>query len=1050
MQNSLWLTAWFRVVRFLKPCTLVAPNLAWGKAEGAPHPNGRIPRSGALTDEQRSPRPNSAQPAGRQFFFGRTSLLTPYRSTSGYARRSRLVWPKNPLPRVDRVLGNALLALTLNFGTPELVAQPAARQPSEQRPSIDLSGEWEFKLDPLDAGRAGKWFEETVPYERKIQVPGAWNAQGAAYEQEAVLREYEAKLLNEQKQLFGLGTLGKESESAKLSSVYPGPAWYRRKVKIPEDWKGRIPWLVFGGIHREAEVWVNGQSVGTHRSYLTPFRINLSSQAKAGDTITIAARVDARRSKEVDPLMGCFDTLDFLYITWGGLHRGVELEATEASRIRDLFVVPQLASGTAEIRVAIDGPKTGQLALAAQILDAAGASVASIQQSVAGDAEAVLPVRMANAKPWAPKTPYLYTARVRFLSDGKVIDTRSVRFGMREFKVAGGKFLLNGQPIFLRGYGDDCIFPNTICPPSDKAEFHRGLALAREYGFNYVRHHSWMPPEEYLDAADELGMMLQPEFPFAYRWDLPTTPEAQQSALEQWQAMIRLHRNHPSIVTWCMGNELYDSFGLAPEMYRMAKRLDPTRAVIDSDGCNFKHQDRETLDFMVVQFGEGDSIGFQDTKYNIPAEIRKPVVAHEMGYFVTLPDLKQLGLFRNGVRPYWLLQARDLAERNSLVADYPDWLASSYRLQAACLKNNLEAARRSRLSGTSVWLFQDYPNCAEGVVDMFFRPKGVSPEEFRKFNAPTVLLLDAPRRSWRSGETVDLKFLVSRFEDAPSAATLRWELKSGKEALASGAREQLQVDAGGVQELAMLKLEIPRRPRAERLTLSAELTDATGKIDNSWNLWVFPTELLGEGSHKLRSSGFDGLQKLYPWTLAGPPHPTPADTDLLVTTRLDQETRDYLEAGGRVFLLEPSPAFAFEKTNFRLSSWDGGGPSGTILDRNHPALRDMPSDGWCDLQFYSLIQGSKPVFLNPLPAKVRPLVRCIDRPTRLMDRAYLFEASVGRGKLLVSGFNFARALAVEDPGAVFFFDRLIRYALGSQFAPEASLPAAALTGKAQK
>src|SRR2546423_15110019 len=77
----------------------VAPNLACGEAQG-----GNIPRSGAVTDEQRSHRPNSAQPGGRQVFFAQTSLLAPYRSTAGYARRSRLVWAKNPLPRTSSYL----------------------------------------------------------------------------------------------------------------------------------------------------------------------------------------------------------------------------------------------------------------------------------------------------------------------------------------------------------------------------------------------------------------------------------------------------------------------------------------------------------------------------------------------------------------------------------------------------------------------------------------------------------------------------------------------------------------------------------------------------------------------------------------------------------------------------------------------------------------------------------------------------------------------------------------------------------------------------------
>ena len=87
------------VVMNINTMTFVAPNLACGKARG-----GRIPHSGSVTDEQRSHRPNSAQPSGRQSFFGQTSLLAPYRSTAGYARRARLVWPKNPLPRTSSYL----------------------------------------------------------------------------------------------------------------------------------------------------------------------------------------------------------------------------------------------------------------------------------------------------------------------------------------------------------------------------------------------------------------------------------------------------------------------------------------------------------------------------------------------------------------------------------------------------------------------------------------------------------------------------------------------------------------------------------------------------------------------------------------------------------------------------------------------------------------------------------------------------------------------------------------------------------------------------------
>src|SRR5262249_24577024 len=152
--------------------------------------------------------------------------------------------------------------------------------------------------------------------------------------------------------------------------------------------------------------------------------------------------------------------------------------------------------------------------------------------------------------------------------------------------------------------------------------------------------------------------------------------------------------------------------------------------------------------------------------------------------------------------------------------------------------------------------FQDYPNCAEGIVDMFFRPKGVSAEEFRKFNSPTVLLLDTPRRNLRSGERAECKLLVSRFEDEPATATLQWKINRGNETLASGSQQNIRVTSGSVQDVATIKWEAGQTLHAERLTLSAELTDSTGKTDNAWDLWVFPTNFLAETSYKIRHHGF--------------------------------------------------------------------------------------------------------------------------------------------------------------------------------------------------
>ena len=94
-----------------------------------------------------------------------------------------------------------------------------------------------------------------------------------------------------------------------------------------------------------------------------------------------------------------------------------------------------------------------------------------------------------------------------------MIDAQTARVGLREIRVEGKQILLNGQPIFLRGYVDCCIFPQTGYPSWDIEHYRRQFAIAQSYGFNHVRCHSWTPPEPFWQAADEAGMLVQTELP---------------------------------------------------------------------------------------------------------------------------------------------------------------------------------------------------------------------------------------------------------------------------------------------------------------------------------------------------------------------------------------------------------------------------------------------------------------------------------------------------------------------------------------------------------
>ncbi|MCW5556236.1 MAG: hypothetical protein KIT22_00055 [Verrucomicrobiae bacterium] len=506
--------------------------------------------------------------------------------------------------------------------------------------------------------------------------------------------------------------------------------------------------------------------------------------------------------------------------------------------------------------------------------------------------------------------------------------------------------------------------------------------------------------------------------------------------------MIVANRNHPSIVTWCMGNELYEGLPDGPLMYRQARELDPTRLVIDSDGI--ARQPRETLDFWVWQFAES-TLAYRNAKYRFEKQ-EKPVVAHEMGYFVTLPDLDQLSSFDQGIRPYWLYETRDLVTQKGLAEQYPAWLKNSYRLHAECLKINMEAARRSNLQGYSCWLFQDYPWCAEGVVNMFFRPKGISGAEFRQFNGSTVLLLDHDPRTFRGGESVEMKiWLACNEPEWTGPARFTWRLRGGpgEGVTASGEVPDVPVTSGANQALGVIRFEAPRWDTARQVTLEVRLDQGGRRAANAWKLWMFPE--FRPVSEPFILEGAEVLDRLYASkrTLA---EAAPKD-GLRVTDRWDAATLKFLEGGGRVLLLAPDAVFPTVSAGFRPAGWDPSAKEanlGTLFDPAHPALRDMPSEGWCDLQFYNLIEGSKAILLDEITPGLAPIVRCLDMPQRLWNKAFLFEARVGRGRLLASGFNLEGALKAEDPAGPHLINQLIRYAQSPDFAPKQELSVAQL------
>lgn len=467
------------------------------------------------------------------------------------------------------------------------------------RAATSLDGAWTFVLDLYDEGLRQRWFADQV----------------APVETWAAPRDYDGG---------GWQTITTPSSWNMVRPewfYFEGGAWYGRTLQLDPIVAGEHVLVRIGAANYEARVFLNGRFVGSHRGGSTPFFIDITAAARAGEN-WLLIQVDNRRRSDRVPMHHTD------WFNYGGLYREISLVRLPAVFIRDFAVM--LAPGT-------DGQRVrAEVSLSAPLDAEAVVSIAGLGGPWRIAVKGGKGTLEFDARPelWSPDAPKLYDVSLSCTGD-----TVRDRIGFRTLAVRGEHILLNGQDLLLRGI---CVHEDDVDhgKVSSDDDIRRRFAHAKALGCNFMRLAHYPHHERAAEIADEVGMLLWEEIPVYWAIEFANA-DTYADAENQLHELIRRDRNRASVIIWGVGNENADTDARLSFMGRLAdaaKKADPSRLV--SAAClinreTFAIQDRltEHLDIIGINeyFGwyEPDFEGLRRLLKN--SRPGKPVIITETG-----------------------------------------------------------------------------------------------------------------------------------------------------------------------------------------------------------------------------------------------------------------------------------------------------------------------------------------------------------------------------------------------------------------------------------
>lgn len=896
--------------------------------------------------------------------------------------------------------------------------------------TIDLSGKWNFSLDPQNRGENEQWFNTQL--KDSIWLPGTTDTNKK-----------------------GIQNLNWQLNHLTRKYTYIGKAWYQKTINIPNNWRNYDVELLLERT-KSTKIWINNKFIGEQKLLSASQKFLITEYLVVGNN-TITISVDNSLS-EFPARNNPHALAEHTQTNWNGIIGEISLNALNKTRLNFIDATLDKSNNKLKLRFTTNNEiKQAQLICSgvgiyqnSDILKKQSFNLKNINKN---DTIIVNFNLHKNYKLWSHVEPNLYKFNFEFNLNNKEHQFITKDIGIRTVEIRNNHFYVNGNKTFIISKHDACIFPLTGYPPMTKEEWVRQMKISKEYGFNSYRFHSWTPPKACFEAADIVGIYLQPEIPAWYRSNtFGIKDDAFFFLLNEGVNAFNDFGHHASFIKFALGNENSGNRKYWSDMILSLKELN--RAIFIAAGSNNFFADPKVdpnEDFFVTakvapykpNF-ESDiraSFAFVDDPNgggilnrmtpnsnfrfsNALKGFNLPVLSHETGQYQVFPNYDEISKYTGVLEPRNFRAFSSKLMESGMYSYWRELFKASGHLATLCYRADNEMMLRTpELAGFQILDLQDFTGqgtALVGILDAFMDSKGlITPEEWRQSCSDLTIQANMSKFVWSNTENFESDITIINYSHSKFNDDIKWTITDEKKnILVNGVITKLNIENGNVKTIGRVKYNLNAINQNQVLKLTLEGTNTN--LKNEYKIWIYtkPKNQNTQSVHVVRRID-ENFSKLL-------------DLDTKILFIPDSITTKNNSIGG-LFTSDYwcYPMFMPLSANRNLPV--SPGTLGLLIDNKHSAFNTFPTGKYTDWNWFSVIKNSRPIFLNATPEDYRPIVHVVDNFDRCSKLGMMFEMKVGKASIFVCSVNFDGELDIVRENLL---NSIKNYVNSSNFNPQ--------------